>query len=237
MSLSERMDVVRRFGKAITENRESIAALITDEMGCPITQTVASQSGAAIALIDTNLELVEQYPWRTVRRSNTGNALVTRVPIGVVAAVVPWNAPLSVAMLKLVPALLSGCTVILKPSPEAPLSSYLLAEMVQAAGFPAGVMNIVTADRAESEYLVTHPGVNKVSFTGSTLAGRRIASLCGTTSGATHSNWAGSPPRSSSTTPTSMVRCSPSGRSRSVTTVRHARTRRGSSCRGVARRT
>ena len=179
MSLSERMDVVRRFGKAITENRESIAALITDEMGCPITQTVASQSGAAIALIDTNLELVEQYPWRTVRRSNTGNALVTRVPIGVVAAVVPWNAPLSVAMLKLVPALLSGCTVILKPSPEAPLSSYLLAEMVQAAGFPAGVMSIVTADRAESEYLVTHPGVNKVSFTGSTLAGRRIASLCG----------------------------------------------------------
>ncbi|KAF0963162.1 Geranial dehydrogenase [Rhodococcus sp. T7] len=179
MSLPERMDVVRRFGKAITENRESIATLITEEMGCPITQTVASQSGAAIALIDTNLELVEQYAWRSVRRSNTGNALVTREPIGVVAAVVPWNAPLSVAMLKLVPALLAGCTVILKPSPEAPLSFYFLAEMVQAAGFPAGVVNVVTADRAESEYLVTHPGVNKVSFTGSTLAGRRIASLCG----------------------------------------------------------
>lgn len=179
MSLPERMDVVRRFGKVITEHRESIAKLITEEMGCPITQTVASQSGAAIALIDTNLDLVEQYAWRTVRRSNSGNALVTREPIGVVAAVVPWNAPLSVAMLKLVPALLAGCTVILKPSPEAPLSSYFLADMVQAAGFPAGVVNIVTADRAESEYLVTHPGVDKVSFTGSTLAGRRIASLCG----------------------------------------------------------
>ncbi|MFG2442760.1 aldehyde dehydrogenase [Nocardia fluminea] len=179
MSLAERMAVLGRLGQAIAEHRGEIAALITEEMGCPITQTLASQAGAAIALIETNLELVQDYPWRTVRRSAIGNALVTREPLGVVAAVVPWNAPLSVAMLKLAPALLSGCTVILKPSPEAPLSAYLLAELVDAVGFPPGVLNIVVADRTESEYLVTHPGVDKVSFTGSTVAGRRIAALCG----------------------------------------------------------
>lgn len=179
MSLNERMEIVRRLGAAIAADRETVAALITEEMGCPITQTLASQVGAAVALVDANLELAQHYPWRAVRRSSIGNALVTREPVGVVAAVVPWNAPLSVAMLKLAPALLSGCTVVLKPSPEAPLSSYLLAELAQSSGVPAGVLSVVTADRAESEYLVTHPGVDTVSFTGSTASGRRIAALCG----------------------------------------------------------
>lgn len=179
MRLTERMAFLGRLGEAIEERRAGIAALITEEMGCPITQTLASQSGAAVALIQANLELAQDYPWRSVRRSAIGNAIVTREPLGVVAAVVPWNAPLSVAMLKLAPALLTGCTVVLKPSPEAPLSAYLLAELVAAVGFPPGVLNIVVADRAESEYLVTHSGVDKVSFTGSTLAGRRIAALCG----------------------------------------------------------
>jgi acyl-CoA reductase-like NAD-dependent aldehyde dehydrogenase len=179
MPLSGRMDVLRRLRDLITEHRQELGALITEEMGCPISQTVSSQAGAAVALLDTNLELAEQYPWRSLRHSATGNALVTREPIGVVAAVVPWNAPLSVSMLKLAPALLAGCSVILKPSPEAPLSSYYLAELLVTAGIPAGVVNIVAADRPESEYLVTHPGVSKVSFTGSTAAGRHIASLCG----------------------------------------------------------
>ncbi|MGY2114903.1 aldehyde dehydrogenase [Nocardia gipuzkoensis] len=179
MTLSERAEVVRRLRENLATDAAQIAETITTEMGVPITQTTASQAGAALALLDTNLELAEHYPWRSLRRSALGNALVVRRAIGVVAAVIPWNAPISVAMLKLAPALLAGCTVILKPSPEAPLSSNHLAAAAAAAGLPDGVLNIVTADRAESEYLVTHPGVDKVSFTGSTAAGRRIAGLCG----------------------------------------------------------
>lgn len=179
MTLPERAGIVRRLRDLLVDNREQIATLITTEMGCPITQTLAGQAGAAQLLLDTYLDLAPQYPWRVVRTSTLGNALVTREAIGVVAAIVPWNAPLSVAMLKLGPALLAGCTVILKPSPEATLDSYMLTELMQEAGFPAGVINLVPADRAESEYLVSHAGVDKVSFTGSTAAGKRIASVCG----------------------------------------------------------
>ncbi|NMO03082.1 aldehyde dehydrogenase [Gordonia sp. TBRC 11910] len=179
MSLDDRAVVVRAFRDHLAANAAALGEVITAEMGCPISQTVPSQSGAAIALLDTNLELAQQYPWKSLRRSALGTALVVRRPIGVVAAVVPWNAPISVAMLKLAPALLAGCSVVLKPSPESPLSAHYLAAAADAAGLPPGVLNIVVADRAESEYLVTHPGVDKVSFTGSTTAGQRIATLCG----------------------------------------------------------
>ncbi|MCG3754001.1 aldehyde dehydrogenase [Amycolatopsis sp. Poz14] len=179
MPVEERAAVLRRFEAGLADRAEDFAALITEEMGCPISQTRASQAGAARLLLQTFLELAPEYPWSTRRSSAAGEALVTREPIGVVAAVVPWNAPLSVGMLKLGPALLAGCSVVLKPSPEAPLDSYLLAELLQSAGIPPGVVNIVPADREVSEYLVTHPGVDKVSFTGSTAAGRRIAGLCG----------------------------------------------------------
>ena len=105
--------------------------------------------------------------------------LVTRNPVGVVAAVVPWNVPASLTAQKIVPALLTGCTVVLKPAPETPLDSYLVAELLKEAGVPAGVVNVVPAERDVSEYLVTHPDVAKVTFTGSSAAGRRIAELCG----------------------------------------------------------
>lgn len=179
LSPAERAAVVRSFRDHLAAHATELAELVTAEMGCPISQTPTSQSGAAVALLDTNLELAEQYPWESLRRSALGNALVVRRPIGVVAAVVPWNAPVSVAMLTLAPALLAGCSIVLEPSPEAPLSAHYLAAAADAAGIPPGVLNIVVADRAESEYLVTHPGVDKVSFTGSTAAGQRIATLCG----------------------------------------------------------
>ncbi|NIH80730.1 aldehyde dehydrogenase [Amycolatopsis viridis] len=179
MSLAERSDVLRRVSAALAEHQDTVAALVSDEMGCPISLSRTMQSAGARLLLDSFLELAPRYEWTTVRRSATGNALVTREPVGVVGAVIPWNAPLLVTMLKLGPALLSGCTVVLKPSPEAPLDSYLFAEMLQSAGLPDGVVNIVPAHRDVSEYLVTHPGVDKVSFTGSTAAGRRIAALCG----------------------------------------------------------
>ena len=93
--------------------------------------------------------------------------------------IVPWNVPLFVTMLKLAPAVASGSTVVLKPAPETPLNVYLLAEAVKEAGLPAGVLNIVQAGREVGEHIVTHPDVDKISFTGSTIAGKKIAAVCG----------------------------------------------------------
>jgi len=176
---AERATILRTVRELIAENREDLATLVTDEMGCPIGQSGPIQVGGAMALIDAYLEEAEIFPFRSVRRSATGSALVTREPVGVVAAVVPWNVPLIVALQKLTPALLTGCTVVLKPAPETPLSTYALTELFRRAGVPAGVINVVPADREVSEHLVSHPGVDKVAFTGSTAAGRRIAELCG----------------------------------------------------------
>ena len=178
-TLDERIAVLKRLADALDGSRDALASLITDEMGCPVTQSRTIQVPASRAILDAYLELAPSYPFRTVRRSATGAALVIREPAGVAAAVVPWNMPLATTMQKLAPALLSGCTVVLKPAPETPLDAYFLGEMLLGAGLPAGVINIVPADRAVSEYLVTHPGVDKVAFTGSTAAGRRIAALCG----------------------------------------------------------
>jgi aldehyde dehydrogenase (NAD+) len=97
--------------------------------------------------------------------------------VGVVAAIIPWNVPLFIAINKVVPALLAGCTVILKPAPETPIDALWLGELFTEAGLPSGVLSVLPADRAVSEYLVTHPGVDKVSFTGSTAAGRRVGAL------------------------------------------------------------
>ena len=102
-----------------------------------------------------------------------------REPVGVVGMIIPWNAPLTLLVTKLAPALLAGCTVVAKMSPEAPAAGYLMAEVAEEVGLPAGVFNVVTADREVSELLVRDPRVDKISFTGSTAAGRRIASLCG----------------------------------------------------------
>jgi betaine-aldehyde dehydrogenase len=106
-------------------------------------------------------------------------AFLIREPVGVVAAIVPWNGPAGLMAYKCAPALLAGCTVVLKSSPEAPCSAYLMAEACEKVGLPPGVVNVITADRTVSEGLVKHPDVDKVTFTGSTAAGRRIAAICG----------------------------------------------------------
>jgi aldehyde dehydrogenase (NAD+) len=111
-------------------------------------------------------------------RSGGKIALIVREPVGVVAAIVPWNSPMSSLAKKVGPALLAGCTVIVKASPEAPGAAYLLAEACEKARLPEGVVNVVTADREVSELLVRNPGVDKVAFTGSTIAGRKIGTIC-----------------------------------------------------------
>ncbi|MET3934653.1 aldehyde dehydrogenase [Arthrobacter sp. OAP107] len=178
MSLEERVAILKRFRELLLERNEELAQLITAEMGCTITQSRNIQVVNPVGILDAYLETAETYPFRTVRRSANGQALVTRAPIGVVAAVVPWNVPASLTAQKLVPALLAGCTVVLKPAPETPLDAYFMARLLSEAGVPPGVVNVVPAGREVSEYLVSHPGVNKVTFTGSSVAGRRIAEIC-----------------------------------------------------------
>ena len=104
-------------------------------------------------------------------------ALVRREPVGTVAAILPWNVPFFLAMLKVAPAMAAGCTIVLKAAPETPLNAYLLAEAAHKVGIPPGVLNVVAAGAESSEALVTHPGIDKVAFTGSTAAGKLIAGL------------------------------------------------------------
>jgi aldehyde dehydrogenase (NAD+) len=179
MTLDGRMSVLRRLRELLVEHSEELAQLITNEMGCPITQSRNIQVVNPVRILSAYLDAAATYPFRTVRHSEAGQALVTRGPVGVVAAVVPWNVPASLTMQKVVPALLTGCTVVLKPAPETPLDAYFIARLLTEAGVPPGVVNVIPADRAVSEYLVSHPGVSKVTFTGSSAAGRRIAELCG----------------------------------------------------------
>ena len=122
MPLDERMAVLACFRDIIAERRDQVAQLVTDEMGCPITLSKGMQATGPKLLLDAFLELAPGYPWQDVRRSTTGTGLVLREPKGVVAAVVPWNAPILIAAIKLAPALLSGCTMILSSPRRAALA-------------------------------------------------------------------------------------------------------------------
>jgi aldehyde dehydrogenase (NAD+) len=122
--------------------------------------------------------MAASFPFVEPHKSATGHqALLVQEPVGVVAAIVPWNGPAGLMAYKIAPALLAGCTVIIKSSPEAPCSAYLFAQICEDLGVPAGVVNVITADRDVSEELVRHPGVDKITFTGSTAAGRRIGAI------------------------------------------------------------
>ena len=179
MSLQERIEILTRLRDLLVAHTEEFAQLITGQMGCPITQSRAIQVVNPVGILEAYLDAAVEYPFRAVRRSKVGQALVTKDPVGVVAAVVPWNVPLSLTLQKLAPALVTGCTVVLKPAPETPLDAYLVARLLAEAGLPPGVVNVVPAERDVSEYLVSHPDVSKVTFTGSSAAGRRIAEICG----------------------------------------------------------
>jgi acyl-CoA reductase-like NAD-dependent aldehyde dehydrogenase len=176
---TQRHAILSRFVELYSARAEEFATLITRENGAPIGFTgvlsnmIAMQSQAY-------LKAAAEYPWE-IRMSGTpqGDAIWRREPLGVVAAIIPWNAPHQSALVKLFPALLAGCAVILKLAPETALDGQLLGELFMEAGLPKGVLSIFAADREVSEHLVVHPGVDKIAFTGSTGAGRRIASLAG----------------------------------------------------------
>ncbi|MEU7155666.1 aldehyde dehydrogenase [Streptomyces chrestomyceticus] len=172
--LAERIAVVTRVKDAFAVRSEEIARVISAENGTPYTSSVMVQALAAMMAWDAAITVARDFPFEERRAGVLGPLLVRREPVGVVAAVVPWNVPQFTAAAKLAPALLAGCSVVLKVSPETPLDAYLLADIVSEAGLPPGVLSILPADREVSEYLVGHPDVDKVAFTGSVAAGRRV---------------------------------------------------------------
>lgn len=176
---AERGAAMQRLLLALQMRGERMAQVITAEMGSPISFSNMGQVMAANMVLDYFARLAGEFAFEEVRQGMLGPALVRREPVGVVAAIVPWNVPQFAVMLKLAPALAAGCTLVVKPAPETPLDAALLAEALIEAEIPPGVVNLLPAGREAGEYLVTHPGVDKVSFTGSTAAGRRIAALCG----------------------------------------------------------
>jgi aldehyde dehydrogenase (NAD+) len=179
MSAGERAEVMAALSAQLQARSMEIADLITAENGSPASFSLMGQVFASTMVLDYYTELARTFAFTDERTGIMGPVTVRREPVGVVGAIVPWNVPLFTTMLKLAPAMAAGCTVVLKPAPETPLDAYILAEAAEAAGVPAGVLNIVAAGREVGEHLVTHPGVDKIAFTGSTAAGRAIAALCG----------------------------------------------------------
>lgn len=181
MSVAERGAVLRKMTEILRERQSELEAAFIAEIGAlctfsPYAASVGSETFASYA------EIGDSFAWETRAPSAqvpNHTAYVVREPVGVVAAIVPWNMPHSIMTQKVAPALISGCTVIMKPSPETPLEAYIVAEAAEKAGLPKGVLNLVPSHREAADHLVRHPGVDKISFTGSTVAGKRIASVAG----------------------------------------------------------
>jgi aldehyde dehydrogenase (NAD+) len=173
----ERAAVLTKLSGILTERADEIGQIISSEMGAPLATVSMMQHTPAMAVLGVMTGLADTFPWEEQRTGLFGTSRVLREPVGVVAAIIPWNVPLFIALNKLAPALLAGCTVVLKPAPETPIDSLWLAEALAEAGLPEGVLSVLPAGREVGEYLVTHPGVDKISFTGSTAAGKRVGAL------------------------------------------------------------
>jgi aldehyde dehydrogenase (NAD+) len=170
----ERAGYCAAIGAKLAERGEELAALITTELGMPIGLSQMIQAGLPALNFSAMPEVVGEVAWE----EEIGNSVVLKEPVGVVAAITPWNYPLHQIALKVAPALTAGCTVALKPSEVAPLNAFVLAEVAKEVGLPAGVLNVVTGTGpVVGEALVSHAGTDMVSFTGSTRAGRRVSEL------------------------------------------------------------
>jgi aldehyde dehydrogenase (NAD+) len=180
LSHAERAEKLRAVGRLLRERNAELAFVWTEQMGALSSFTKNAGNDAANTF-DYFADMAATFPWEEERKPGYGGgiSMVVREPVGVVAAICPWNGPLSTMIRKVAPALLAGCTVIMKPSPETPLDAYILAECFEAVGLPNGVVNLVTTHRDMADYLVCRPEVDKVAFTGSTIAGRRIGAVCG----------------------------------------------------------
>jgi aldehyde dehydrogenase (NAD+) len=180
LSPEDRIAAVQRFSDIYAARMMDMAQVITTEMGSPISFSQLAQSPAPWMMLNSFIAEAAKYPWEEERTGMLGTPVIVRSEgVGVVGAIVPWNVPQFVTMSKLAPALLSGSTIVIKPSPETPLDAMLMAELLEEAGIPKGVVSVIPAGREVGEHLVRHRGVDKIAFTGSTAAGRTIASICG----------------------------------------------------------
>jgi acyl-CoA reductase-like NAD-dependent aldehyde dehydrogenase len=177
---AQRAEYITALGAAVAERGDALSQLWPRESG--VLYSTSQYSGRiASGALAGYAALADTFPFEEECPPTGGGkfGLLVREPVGVVGAIIPWNAPVALICHKIGPALLAGCTVVLKSAPEAPGAGNVFAEAAEQIGLPPGVFNVVTADREVSELLVTNPGVDKITFTGSTAAGRRIASLCG----------------------------------------------------------
>jgi len=178
MTREERGRYLIKVADALRARLPELAETWTGQMGAPIGLTKYAVAQAP-ELFQFYGNLIQNYPIIDERRRDDGRvARIVREPVGVVAAITPWNAPLVLLCYKVAPALAAGCTIVSKPAPETPLDAHLLAQCIEEAGLPPGVFNVLQAGREVGDYLIRHPGIDKVSFTGSTAAGRHIAEVC-----------------------------------------------------------
>jgi betaine-aldehyde dehydrogenase len=174
----ERAAVLGRIAGGLSELRDEIAKVIVDEVGMPAPLATAVQAGMPAMVMGSYAKLLGEYSFE----EQIGASLVVREPIGVVGCITPWNFPLHQVVAKVAPAFAAGCTVVLKPSEVAPLTAFILAEVCERAGLPAGVFNLVTGyGPVVGEALASHPEVDMISFTGSTRAGKRVSELAAQT--------------------------------------------------------
>ena len=176
--LEERLGHLERLHAGLLGRIDEVGRVVAQEVGMPLPTASVIQGGVPAVIIKSFIDLARHFPWE----EQAGSSTIVREPVGVVGAITPWNYPLFQAACKVGAALTAGCTVILKPSEIAPLASFVLAEEVDAAGFPPGVFNLVTGyGPVVGEALVSHPGVDMVSLTGSTATGRRVSELAAQT--------------------------------------------------------
>jgi acyl-CoA reductase-like NAD-dependent aldehyde dehydrogenase len=174
----ERAGHLSAIAAGLGERSEEIAATIAAELGMPLKLSQIIQAGLPTGQFAAMAGLMEEIAWE----EEIGNSRVLREPVGVVGTITPWNYPLNQIAAKVAPALAAGCTVVLKPSEVVPLNAFILAEVIEAVGLPAGVFNLVTGTGpVVGEAIAGHPGVDMVSFTGSTRAGRRVSELASAT--------------------------------------------------------
>ena len=175
---AKRAEYLQKISDGLKVRAAEIGSTIAQEVGMPIKLSGRIQAGLPIANFANYAKLLNDFKFE----ERVGNSVVVREPVGVVGAITPWNYPLHQIALKTAPALAAGCTVVLKPSEIAPFNAFILAEVIEAAGLPKGVFNLVTGyGPAAGEALVKHPQVDMISFTGSTRAGKRISEVAAQT--------------------------------------------------------
>jgi betaine-aldehyde dehydrogenase len=177
-SVDERKRYLQLIADKLNSMKNEIAALIAAEVGMPLPLATAVQAGMPAMVMGSYAQLLAEFQFE----ETIGKALVVKEPVGVVGCITPWNFPLHQVVAKVAPALAAGCTVVLKPSEVAPLTAFVLAEIIDDIGLPAGVFNLVTGyGPVVGEAIASHPDVDMVSFTGSTRAGKRVSELAANT--------------------------------------------------------